>query len=346
VSQYLGDLSSYDTQVNYEHTVDHLLGMMQVVPDKILIDQHPDYFSSALGKRFADRYKAEVDRVQHHEAHFSAVLAENQLMQSKEPVLGVIWDGTGWGEDSAIWGGEFFNYEKHSINRITHLDYFDHILGDKQSREPRLSALSLCKTIPEAKALLLPKFSGAEWDFFSQTWNKHNLIRTSSMGRLFDGVASLLGLCDKSTYEGEAAMYLETLARKAKPEDPWIFDEKFSRERLIEKVVDELLFGTATEQVAYQFHRALVNWIEQVAVDNQIHQLAFSGGVFQNSLLVDLIIDNLSESFELYFHKQLSPNDECIGFGQLAYDQIKKESCVKKNINVSHVIIKTKRQCV
>lgn len=326
VSQYLGDLSSYDTQVAYEHTVNHLLGIIDVVPDKIIIDQHPDYFSSAFGKKLADQYTAEVDAVQHHEAHFSAVLAENQLLESKEPVLGVIWDGTGWGQDSSIWGGEFFKYEHHDIKRVTHIDYFDHILGDKHSREPRLSAYSLCKTIPEAKKLLKPKFTDIEWDLLSRIVNEGKLIRTSSMGRLFDGVASLLGLCDKATYEGEAAMYLEALARKAVPEAAWIFEEKFSRERLIEKVVDELLFGTAAKQVAYQFHLALVNWIEQVAVENQIHRLAFSGGVFQNSLLVDLIIHNLSDSFELYFHQQLSPNDECIGFGQLAYLQIREKS--------------------
>lgn len=330
VSQYLGDLSSYDTQVAYEHTLNHLLHVTGAIPDSIIIDRHPDYYSSRLGQKLADQYGVEIREVQHHQAHFSAVLAENHLMESQEPVLGVIWDGTGWGDDSAIWGGEFFRYNDYAIERIDHLDYFVHLLGDKFSREPRLSALSMCQAFPEAQTLLQPKFTHEEWSLFTRTLNNSNGLHTSSIGRLFDGVASLLGLCDKSTYEGEAAMHLETLALKAKPEPAWVFENKFSREQLIERVVDEVLLGTSADQIAYQFHLALVNWIKQVATDNHIHRVAFSGGVFQNALLVDLIIENMEKRFELYFHQQLSPNDECIGFGQLAYAQINQLTRIQK----------------
>ncbi|MCU0348531.1 MAG: hypothetical protein MUC59_16460, partial [Saprospiraceae bacterium] len=187
-------------------------------------DAHPDYFSTQLGEELAANWGAKTARIQHHEAHFAAVLAENDLLRSPEPVLGIIWDGTGLGSDGQIWGGEFFLKAKSggdsksppdlSIKRVAHLDNFDFLLGDKMPREPRISALSLCKGMAEAESVLVTKFTPNEWSLYNRLLRNGSTLQTSSMGRFFDGVASLLGLGDVQSFEGEAAMRLEQAATR------------------------------------------------------------------------------------------------------------------------------------
>jgi hydrogenase maturation protein HypF len=321
-SQYLGDLEDYDTQSEYSHTLDHLLGLLSASPTVVLTDMHPGYYSTQTGKRLASNWKAETLEVQHHEAHFAAVLAENGRLESSRPVLGVIWDGTGLGSDKQVWGGEFFRYENYRMERVDHLGYFPHILGDKFSREPRLCALSLSKDRPEAISLLHEKFTDEEWRLY-RSMLEHPALMTSSMGRLFDGVASLLGLCDHSSYEGEAALFLENCALRAHNRHLEPIRE-FTTDKIIAYVIRHILQGSSRSAIAYQFHVGLVNWMAEVARQQNCDTLAFSGGVFQNALLNELITHMLSGEFELLFHRELSPNDECIGFGQLAVLQKEK----------------------
>ncbi len=323
VSQYLGDLENYHTQASYHTTLDHLLHLFNASPEKVIVDLHPAYFASAAGRKLARNFGAGVVTVQHHLAHFCAVLGENKLLNCPDPVLGVIWDGTGWGDDGGVWGGEFFTYSHHAFERIEHLPYYDHLLGDKFSREPRLCALSLCKDVPQAVTLLKDKFTEKEWSLYTRMIDKPGPMNTSSMGRLFDAAASLLGLCDKTSYEGEAAMYLEALASKGSHGDVPLPDhEPFSVVSLFSDLVDGILQGVSHELLAYRLHVRLVDWIHEVANREQINNLAFSGGVFQNTVLVDIIKSRLGNKYTLYFHQQLSPNDECISFGQLAFDTI------------------------
>lgn len=335
VSQYLGDLESFDTQESYQHTLNHLLNLFDIRLQQIIVDKHPHYFSTALGRKLSEETGAELSFVQHHHAHFAAVLAENNLLAEKEGVLGVIWDGTGWGDDEAIWGGEFLEYSDFTIARLDHLTYLDHLLGDKMSLEPRISAFSLCKSIAGAEAFLKDKFTEREWSLYSQLARQPHLTQTSSMGRLFDGVASLLGLCDKSSYEGEAALYLESAAQSANATliSPWYFGKDgFTTEKLLHHVITDLRNKIPKEDIAYRFHLALVDWVESIALLHNQSRIAFSGGVFQNALLVELLTVQLSRKFELYFHQQLSPNDECIGFGQLAFAHIKRLRLVHTDI--------------
>jgi len=329
LSQYLGDLESFETQEVYQHLLDHFLRLFDVKPSQILVDAHPNYYSSKIGKELAATWETPVMEVQHHIAHFSAVLAENKLIQSLEPVLGIIWDGTGWGSDGQVWGGEFFRYDQFNFERVSHLDYVDHLLGDKTSREPRLSALSLCFDLDGAHGLLKPKFNSAEWNLYSSMLQRPCNLKTSSMGRLFDGVACLLGLIDKSSYEGEAALLLEACATRASSKiDRFDHQTDFSLRSYLKNFVAKIQMGTPKEILAYQFHLALVHWIEAVAMHQGIKHLAFSGGVFQNALLTDLILKRLGNNYKMYFHKQLSPNDECIGFGQLAYHEIQNHKAI------------------
>lgn len=329
VSQYLGDLENFETQQTYYHVLHHFQNLFKTRPSEILVDAHPSYFSSKFGQAMAAEWEVPVTEVQHHLAHFSAVLAENDLLKSQAPVLGVIWDGTGWGDDGNIWGGEFFRFEDNGFKRIAHLDYFDHMLGDKLSREPRLSALSLCDRISGADELLKPKFNSNEWKIYKQLLKKPGNFKTSSIGRLFDGVASLLGICDNSTFEGEAALRLETLAAKGKYQRKEIKPKRFSLAGYLQNLINEIKSGMPAETLAYEFHVALVGWIDEIAEQEQVSSIAFSGGVFQNAVLNELIGEKLGKHRVLYFHRQLSCNDECIGFGQLAYRQIQQHAKIE-----------------
>ena len=343
VSQYLGDLENFDTQQNFEHTLNHFLTLFDDKPHRILTDKHPDYFSTQLGERLSKEWGIPIHKIQHHQAHFAAVLAENNLLESKEPVLGVIWDGTGLGDDGQIWGGEFFTYHQNNFLRCYHFDYFPMILGDKMAREPRISALSLAHNVYGADDFLGKKFSNTEGVLYRKMLTQKDVLLTSSVGRLFDGVASLLGLADKVSYEGEAAMLLEECAKPYFNKnglafsENYIFDSPFDgtsrynrddrvpTKTLIQNIVFDLKNGTSRYKreekdrslIAAKFHISLVHIIKKVAQNTGCKKIAFSGGVFQNSLLVDLIIHHLDSEFDLFFHQQLSPNDECISFGQL-----------------------------
>lgn len=326
-SQFLGDLDSFESQQSYEHTLQHFLQLFDNQPKKIIVDKHPAYFSTQLGERLAQEWNIPIVKVQHHQAHALAVLGENYLLDCKEPVLNIIWDGTGYGDDGQVWGGEFFYYKNHEFSRAYHFDYFPFILGDKMPREPRISALCLTYGLAEANEIMKPKFSTTEWNLYQKLLQKPAILKTSSVGRLFDGVASLLGLADKVSYEGEAAMYLEALAK------PWfdknglhlikhyipdeINDGIISTNLLINNLLSDLQRGKTADYIAAKFHVLLIHIIQKVAHATDCRKLAFSGGVFQNELLIDLLIHYLQGEFELYFHQQLSPNDENISFGQI-----------------------------
>ena len=326
ISQYLGDLTSFDTQHQYNKVLRHYLELTAINPEIILYDLHPDYHSSSMKEIFPEAQKIGV---QHHEAHFMAGMFEHHIPEKNEPVLGVIWDGVGYGTDGNIWGGEFFSYENGIIERISFFEYFDYFLGDKMSLEPRLAAFSLCKNVENAESILKTKFTDTEWNLYTRLLAKHSGPNTSSMGRIFDGVASLLGLGDKNTYEGEAALYLEQLATEFIDSYGIHFSEYYDvtvsldtcieTTILVRNILIDLENGIDRSKIAAKFHRSLIDIIVKIAVKYGFKHLVFSGGVFQNALLVDMIQYHLQDNFTLYFHKQVSPNDENIALGQLAW---------------------------
>jgi hydrogenase maturation protein HypF len=336
-SQYLGDLTDYDTQQSFEHTLQHFLNLLTEKPTRIVTDLHPDYFSTQLGEQLAAAWQIPLSnrqKVQHHKAHFAAVMTENNLLGSEKPILGVIWDGTGLGEDGQIWGGEFFKYqaaqkhfEKNSFLRCYHFDYFPAILGDKMPKEPRISALCLAYDVLGAENIVNQQFTKTELNLYQKILAQKNLLQTSSVGRIFDGVASLLGLADKVSYEGEAALLLEVAAKRHFKKAGLAFNESYVQDygsyyrvptkTLIQNVIFDIQKGKNADYIAAKFHVSLVKIIRKVAQNVGCDSIAFSGGVFQNGLLVDLILHHLKQDFTLYFHQQLSPNDENISFGQL-----------------------------
>lgn len=348
ISQYLGGLSHFDAQQSYQRTVQHFLELFHTQPQTILVDQHPDYPSGEYGRQLALQTGARVEAIQHHLAHFGAILGEHQLIDTTQPVLGVIWDGTGLGDDGQIWGGEFFRYGDYRFNRCAHFDYFSVLSGDKMAQEPRLSALSVCHGVRGSEALLRPLFNATEWRIYQWLLDRDRPLQTSSIGRLFDAIAALLGLVAVQTYEGEAAMRLEALAtgycRQHGREAlsgylDGIDKASGATERLLSGVLSDIRAGRAKDFIAAQFHFSLVQLVGGIAHRLHLKHIAFSGGVFQNGLLVDLLQDQLAADFQLYFHQQLSPNDENISFGQLVVHQINQQRLsFHKHKQTDHVL--------
>jgi len=317
VSQYLGNLENYDVYNRFTSEVNSFINIFEQEPEVVLVDKHPLYHSSQFGKELAKKTKSKLIEIQHHKAHFTAILAENNLLKVK--VLGVIFDGTGYGDDTQIWGGEFFHYEENRIERINHLAYFDWLLGDKMAKEPRLSLFSLASE--EMTEILSKKFTSTELKTYQYLKN-NNKLKTSSVARLFDAVASLLNISDFNTYEGEAAILLENViaAYDLKSCKSFLNScEVFSTKEIISNVYKDLSASVSTENIIVNFLFTIANFIVKYAEKHHYNHIAFSGGVFQNTTLADMLMELAPKEIMLYFHSDLPPNDENISFGQLMY---------------------------
>lgn len=334
ISQYLGNTEHYEAEVNFKNTLNHFKNLFQPEVETILVDKHPNYFSTRYGKELASQQNIQPIEIQHHKAHFLAVLGENDLIHSSEKILGVIWDGTGYGDDGSIWGGEFFTYENKEVSREAHFDEFQFILGDKMPKEPRISLLALAYDCCEEN-FFKEKFTSTEWNIYKKLIQKEDNLKSTSIGRLFDGVASLLLGIDKQSYEGEAAMRLENLALSYFQYNDFLKAESYLyenqipsnfRQFILKNLTLDISNGVGNKKIAAKFHLTLVHYIEIIAKKFKVQKLAFSGGVFQNQCLVDILHFWMENEFDLYFHKELSPNDECISFGQLMYYLKDKQS--------------------
>ena len=328
ISQYLGDMDNYLTQGHYENTIEHFFRVFQAQPQVIIGDKHPDYFTTHFGKELAAKLEIPFIQVQHHEAHFYAVLAENKLLHASKSILGVIWDGTGYGDDGQIWGGEFFLYKEGHSKRVAHIPYFPFILGNKMPKEPRVSALAFGSSCNNNNLdAIKHKFTSEEWSIYQKMLAKPPL-RTSSMGRVFDAMASIILDIDKTSFEGEAAMMLEAAAsayfstHSINVACTYNYNQDKSQKHfanLFNLIIEDKNNRISNQEIAAKFHLSLVNLIRHEAEKQGVKKIAFSGGVFQNSLLIDLIKTILEKDYELIFHQRLSSNDENISYGQLAY---------------------------
>ena len=358
ISEYIGDLANFETYERFENTVKSYQKIFNFEPEIILKDLHPKYENQNIISRFEKKSaqsakSTRVEKIQHHKAHFASILGEKKLWKN-EKVLGVVWDGIGFGTSTEIWGGEFFLFENKKIKRIAQLENFAWILGDKMSKTPKISALSIflnseedsheVATINsigqspmsnEAEICEAPKvrnqnylkqfFDENEWKIYTNLINKSE-VKTSSMGRFFDAVSFILGFEKPIFFEGESAMWLEKISQEAFENNIKIIDyleeEKFENiptKKLFSRILKEKMSGKNAGEIGLNFHYTLIKAIEKIAEKNNVKELAFSGGVWQNALLVDLAIDVLGEKFTLHFHEKLSPNDENISFGQLNY---------------------------
>ena len=320
ISQYLGNLDNFDVYERFLETTENFMRIFNQKPEVILVDAHPTYQSTLFGKELARKLNVKPVEIQHHRAHFASVLGEHGLFASDEKILGVVWDGTGYGDDGNIWGGEFFVYEKQKIERVSHFDYFNWLASDKMSTEPRLSLLSLLDD--KYQDVLLEKFSSEELKIY-QTIKQNNKLKTSSVGRLFDAVASTLNICDYNTYEGEAAILLENTINDFDVSTCKAYcvlddDGKVPTQTLLNNLIEDSR-SNSKEKVIENFLFTLASIILEMAKKHQIKHIALSGGVFQNTTLVDMINVLSQNQFKLYFNQELSPNDENVSFGQMMY---------------------------
>ena len=324
VSQYFENLDNYEVLKRYQATIEDYVALFETKPKTILIDKHTQYQSSILGKELALEWNADIQEIQHHKAHFASVLGENNLFASEEKILGIVWDGTGLGDDNHIWGGEFFTYQGNKIERLTHFEYYDWLANDKMAKEPRLALFSLLDS--EHRSFIKDKFSETEWNIYS-SMIKTNTLKTSSVGRLFDAVASALDLVDLNTFEAEAAMQLETCAKSYSKSYyiDFLYKKNYGKipsNHIVQSIVKAYNEGFCKERLAYSFIYTLAKCILNVAKTNEIKTVACSGGVFQNSLLVFMLNQmTKKENINLKLNCKLSANDENISFGQLMYHQ-------------------------
>ncbi|PPZ91246.1 carbamoyltransferase HypF [Cloacibacterium normanense] len=322
ISEYIGDLANFETYERFENTVKSYQKIFNFQPEIILKDLHPKYENQNIISKFSKKsaQSARIEEIQHHKAHFASILGEKKLWK-KDKILGIIWDGIGFGTSTEIWGGEFFLFENQKMERVAQLENFAWILSDKMSKTPKISALSISGNNEDLKFA----FDENEWKIYTNLIEKSE-IKTSSMGRFFDAVAFVLGYEKPLFFEGESAMWLEKISQDAFDENVKLIDyleeenfENIPTKKLFSRILKEKISGKNLGEIGLNFHYTLIKAIEKIAEGFAVKEIAFSGGVWQNALLVDLVIEFLGDKFELHFHEKLSPNDENISFGQLNY---------------------------
>ena len=327
VSQHLGDAHTAEGAALIERSALELTRLFRVRPERIACDLHPDYAGSRIAEQLAAAFRAPLVRVQHHHAHVAACVAEHGL---DGPVLGLAWDGAGYGLDGALWGGEALVVDGASFRRAAHLRSFPLPGGERAMREPRRSALGLLWELrgEGARDHARAWFREAELGpLLSMLARGTGSPRTTSVGRLFDGVAALAGLRGAASFEGQAAMELESLAeaageqagyplplRAGAPGAPAVLD--FGP--LIDAVLDDRRDGVPPGVIAARFHAALVDVAEALATASGLGRIVLAGGCFQNALLAASIRERLAaRGVEVYAPRLYPPGDGGLSLGQI-----------------------------
>jgi hydrogenase maturation protein HypF len=323
VGSHVGDLESALSVAVHEQAARDLVDFFQVAPEVIACDLHPDYASTRHAERLAAGWDIPLVRVQHHHAHVGACMAEHQL---EGPVLGLAWDGTGYGPDGTVWGGEALECDAADFRRVAHLRTFCLPGGDQAVREPRRSGLGLLFEILAGEAAELAR------DWFTQPelatlmkllGRSFRCPRTSSMGRLFDAVAVSCGLPAKISFEGQAAMALEFAAdREERAAYPLPLSDttplEADWEPLIRAVQSDRDAGETVARISARFHNALADLAVAIAQRWGGAGVVLTGGCFQNALLTERVEARLLESdFKVYTHREVPPGDGGIALGQL-----------------------------
>lgn len=334
MSQHLGDLDKYEAYEAFVQAVDDLLAMYDVPVEETVVvyDHHPDYRSSNFARNLA---AYEHVGVQHHRAHVAAVLAERNALDRR--VVGVAFDGTGYGDDGAIWGGELFvGSAVDGLERVGHLRYAVLPGGDAAARVPLQALAGFLAELPGLAAEVAVRLQLPERFFTAQKLVEKRIqtFPTTSVGRLFDAVAALLGFTGAISFEGQAAIWLEHLARQAplKTAYPFPWDgRELDFRPLLQAVAEERLEGRDVAAIARAFHRAVAEGIHRAVLAlGQTYgadAVVLSGGVFQNALL----LADLNELFaggpmEVWMGREAPPNDGGISLGQAALAAAKRST--------------------
>jgi hydrogenase maturation protein HypF len=326
LSQHIGDMENVETLAAFEQTIEHLCRLFRVEPQLIAHDLHPDYAST----RFASRSSLIASRVaiQHHHAHVAGCMADNGL-PAEARVLGLALDGTGYGTDGAIWGGELLLTTYASFQRLAHLEYLPLPGGDAATRHPWRIAVGYATALGlpiEALPFLRGIDERAIAVTQAQVTKRLNAPLTSSMGRLFDAVAAIANVRGEVTYEAQAAIELEALSTDGADETesyPYTIevDGVIRLGELLGAVIDDARRGENAAHIGAKFHRAVAalscEACGRARTQTGINAVALSGGVWQNQLLLRLVLSGLrAEGFTVYTHRQTPPNDGGLALGQ------------------------------
>ncbi|KPK36863.1 MAG: carbamoyltransferase HypF [Nitrospira bacterium SG8_35_1] len=328
LSQHIGDLDSPLAIEFYEETIHDFLRLLDIQPEIVVSDLHPGYYSTKFGEKHFDR---KLVRVQHHFAHILSCLTDNSVPEETE-VIGFAFDGTGYGPDGTVWGSEVFIASYSGFKRAYHLRPFRLPGGDRSVREPCRTALSLLyETFGDAALNIRHNpLSDKEKSFLIEMIKKevHSPV-TTGMGRLFDGVASLINVKQKISYHAQAAIALEQAALKSDRTDSYPFrvsNDEIDQRAVIEAIVKDVDKDTAPEIIARKFHNTIVDIVVSIAEslrkETGIATVALTGGVFQNALLSENSFERLTEKgFTPLLHQLVPPNDGGIALGQTVYGQ-------------------------
>jgi len=335
LSQHIGDLQGLETTLFYEQTIAQFLRLFRVSPAFLAVDMHPAYISTRTGLNYVH---LPIVRVQHHHAHIASCMAEHQL---DEKVIGIALDGTGYGTDGHSWGAEFMICDLTDFERVTHFEYIPQPGGDLATDEPWRMAVSYLYKVygrdflnhelpflrnidPESVQLVLQMID-----------KKINSPLTSSAGRLFDCVASLLDLVQIASFQAEGPMRLESLVRKGCTESyPFQNHETICFDQTIRNIVEDIRNSIDKGTIAAKFHNTIISVIFEFAnsirLNQGINKVALSGGVFQNKYLLEGALEILQKNnFEVYSHSKVPANDGGIALGQLAVASKRRElKCV------------------
>lgn len=326
LSQHIGDLENLSTYEFFKSTVRHLRRILDIDPEIIAYDFHPDYLSTKYAEEQQDVQKVQV---QHHHAHIVSCMAENGL---EGPVIGLSFDGAGYGTDGKIWGGEVLFAETKRFTRAAHLSYVPMPGGSAAIKEPWRMAISylydafgdtfwnldlpLLKTIDEKKLKIILEMIS----------KRVNSPETSSLGRLFDGIAAIVGIRNHVYFEGQAAMELEMLAgekTKAVYDYEWVSEDvtRVLLEPIVRGVAHDTEKGHQPSQISSKFHSTLIQLFAELCAvlrkESSLNRIVLSGGVFQNSLLLRGLIQALEDNnFQVFAHQRVPTNDGGISLGQ------------------------------
>jgi len=330
LSQHIGDLQNVASGDSFRQTIQHLTGLLEISPETVTCDLHPDYLSSV----YASETGLPLIPVQHHHAHLAACMAENGL---EGETIGLIFDGTGFGSDGTVWGGEFLVGGYDGFRRAGHFRQLRLPGGDMAVREPWRMALAFLFSVLGEAAFVLDHpvtryLSAEEKGIFNAMLEKGlNSPLTSSCGRLFDAVAALLNIRHIVSYDGQAAIELEALAETVGDEGSYRYrvvsnDEsplQLDFSAMLPEILADCEAGIQAAVIARRFHNtvasAAVDVCIQISNVTGLDRIALSGGVFQNRLLSEMVYSGLlKQGLQVFAHRLTPPNDGCIALGQAA----------------------------
>ncbi|MGB9638255.1 MAG: Sua5/YciO/YrdC/YwlC family protein, partial [bacterium] len=330
LSSRLGFLRNYSVYESFEETVNNFLKMFNFKPELVISDLHPYYLSTVFAQNFAKNNNLELKYVQHHKAHIYSLILDREI---DGDIIGFSFDGTGYGEDGKIWGGEVFIGNIYELNRVGHIKYFPVIAGDSAIENPVFVALSyVYKFLPEFHILFnIPDFQ--KEIIHKMIENDYNVYYTSSVGRLFDIAAVLAKIKEneKIYFSGQAAIELENIAYYSNSNEYYPFEvyeinNSFEIDPLpifVNIIKEKKEEKNSYFDIAKKFHNTIVEIIVYLSLKlnkiYKINQIGLSGGVFQNRLLTLNIYKKLiNKGLKVFIHKNIPPNDSGISLGQLA----------------------------